>query len=141
MCLTIKKGQESKIATEDIVCYKSVRQIRIERQIKGVYFTQYQFAKVELGNTYTSDLVVQRHLIEEDNVDIGLHTFVNYNDAYRNARMHTSIFHGTSVIKCIIPKGAKYYFGTFGFIDSYASDVLTYVEVLDTIPPSDANSF
>jgi len=34
-------------------------------------------------------------------------------------------------IKCVIPKGSTYYVGTFDYWKSYASDKLTYVEIID----------
>ena len=34
------------------------------------------------------------------------------------------------VVECVIPKGSKYYIGTFYDKISYASDTLTYVKII-----------
>ena len=81
------------------------------------FLTPYQLAIVKLGKTYTSALL--REL--DTAIEIGLHSFANYEDAKNNG--------SGVVVKCIIPKGAEYYEGTFDRSKSYASNRLKYVEI------------
>ena len=81
------------------------------------YHTAYRKFKVEIGNTYTSELIR-----EEYEVSIGLHSFAKLKDCKND---------GSGVyVRCIIPKGAKYYRGTFFGNSSYASDTLIYKEIV-----------
>ena len=80
------------------------------------YKTPYKKAIVEIGETYTSELEKTGDTIEK-----GLHTFKTMKDAKYLSHI---------VTKCIIPKGSKYYKGMCGIDVSYASDCLTYVEIV-----------
>lgn len=81
------------------------------------YYTAYREFKVEIGNTYTSELIR-----EENEVSIGLHSFAKLKDCKND---------GSGVyIRCIIPKGAKYYRGTFFGANCYASDTLIYKKIV-----------
>lgn len=91
-------------------------------KIKGVEYvtaklvTYYREADVEVGKTYTSELVQVKNTIET-----GLHSY---------EKIPFAIY--SIVVKCIIPKGSKYYVGIFGNNVSYASDTLKYVEIIST---------
>ena len=87
------------------------------------YETYYQEAEVEIGKTYTSDLIKCLDTVED-----GLHSFENFSDA--NFEAMCCIWHKHIVVKCIIPKGSKYYKGLFGSYDSYVSNKLTYIEII-----------
>ena len=80
------------------------------------YQTIYQGFKVKMGETYTSDLEKISDYIEK-----GLHSFETMEDAKYLSHV---------VAKCIIPKGSKYYKGTFLGDISYASDRLTYLKII-----------
>ena len=80
------------------------------------YQTIYQGFKVEIGETYTSELEKI-----DDSIEKGLHSFETMEDAKYLSHI---------VAKCIIPKGSKYYKGTFLGDISYASDRLTYIEII-----------
>ena len=80
------------------------------------YRTYYKSLKVEMGETYTSDLINLGKKVE-----IGLHSF--------KTKMGAK-FLSKTIAKCIIPKGSKYYIGEFTCETSYASDCLTYVEIV-----------
>ena len=80
------------------------------------YQTFYRDFKVEIGETYTSDLINLGKRVE-----IGLHSFETMEDAK---------FYSSIVAKCIIPKGSRYYEGFFGHDVSYASDRITYVGII-----------
>ena len=55
---------------------------------------------------------------------MGLHSYASIRDT------QYSILVNEVIAKCIIPKGASYYKGRFGGYTSYASDILTYVELI-----------
>lgn len=84
------------------------------------YETPYQNFKVKIGETYSSGLIKV-----EDEVHIGLHSFADLKD------IEYSIYTTRIVAKCIIPKDSFYYKGKFGGVLSYASDKLTYVEIIE----------
>ena len=80
------------------------------------YQTIYQGFKVKMGETYTSELEKI-----DDSIEKGLHSFETMEDAKYLSHV---------VAKCIIPKGSKYYKGTFLGDISYASDRLTYLKII-----------
>ena len=85
----------------------------------NVYQTVYQNVTVKIGETYTSSL---EKII--DTVHMGLHSYANIRDTQH------SILGREVIAKCIIPKGASYYKGRHDTYTSYASDTLTYVELI-----------
>lgn len=124
MCLILKSSKtKPKIATKDIVCYKGV----IETY-EGL-MTPYQIFKVEIGKTYFSEISKYSNEIE-----VALHSFINYKEIvkWKKTEMHLGgMENELKLVKCIIPKGATYYVGTFNFYDSYASSELKYVELVN----------
>ena len=84
-----------------------------------LYQTIYRYFTVKIGETYTSSL--ERI---DDTVHEGLHSYASIRDI-QNSRSENEV-----IAKCIIPKGASYYKGRFEGYTSYASDILTYVELI-----------
>lgn len=84
-----------------------------------LYTTIYQNFLVKIGETYTSPLEKIG-----DTIGPGLHSYADVEKAY------IFIHKGEVMVKCIIPKGASYYKGTYEGGTSYASDTLTYVELI-----------
>ena len=150
MCLIIKKGQRCKYAKEDIVCYKVVR--RFDKFDKTHYETPYRNCYVEFNITYdesTDGMVIKKG---SDDIIINcdselyravyggaFHSFKKYSDAVNEATdwgMFNDI--AAVVVKCIIPKGAKYYEGEVnlysgiigGFPEGYASDKIIYTNTI-----------
>ena len=80
--------------------------------------TPYRFFPIEIGKTYDSELIKSDDYIYE-----GLHSFKNLHDVKND---YSGIY-----AKCLIPKGSKYYEGKFNECDSYASDKLTYVKIIE----------
>jgi hypothetical protein len=78
--------------------------------------TPFKNFKVIIGETYTSELIKD----EAGNVHEGLHSF----------RSYKNLSNSGIIAKCIIPKGSQYYEGKFGKKISYASNKLTYVEIV-----------
>lgn len=89
------------------------------------YVTPYQNSPVMIGKTYKSNLFKEDKF---DFVNIGLHSFKNLEDAKVGLSMNYSV-----LVKCIIPKGSDYYEGIFNYKKSYASDTLTYVELITNL--------
>jgi hypothetical protein len=88
-------------------------------QIEKFLLTPYKEARITIGETYSS--VLKK---DEDAIYQALHSFANLADT--REEIEEGIY-----VKCIIPKGAKYYEGEFDGCPSYASDKLTYVEIVD----------
>ena len=129
MCLVLK-ADEVKVAESDIICYKVV--LKTDED----FVTYYRRSKVKLGCTYESELVVEdgfnTSLNQVKVVEKGLHTF--------DCTLHASYFMDSNfnqdsvLIQCVIPKGSKYYVGCFNsYYNSYASEKLVYVKVIDKL--------
>lgn len=121
MCLDIKRFSFAKRAKTDIVCYKFL--------VKNDYnelATPYRYRLITIGSTYESELKVKSRFFKNSRVEDGLHSLVNKSDVSR-------CFRGTRgvVVKCIIPAGSRYFEGHFDIYMSYASDKITYVEIID----------
>ena len=80
--------------------------------------TPYRDFIVEIGKTYDSILVKNLEYVHQ-----GLHSYKNPIDT---KRYDYGIY-----VECIIPKGSEYYEGTFCDKDSYASNKLTYVKIIE----------
>ena len=89
--------------------------------IKSMYTTPFQDFEVEIGREYKSEL--QKIYRCAGMVGRGLHSY---------ARKPRIADKGCIIAKCIIPKGSKYYKGTFRGRVSYASDTIRYVRLLDS---------
>jgi hypothetical protein len=86
------------------------------------FLTPFQNVEIKIGETYKSELIGYGLSIED-----GIHSFKSLEAAKRIASFDKNSF----VVKCIIPKGSKYYVGEYGNGHvSYASDTLKYVEIL-----------
>jgi len=129
MCLQVKEGTLPKIAKKDIVCYKHLITTSYG------YFTTYMHEKVELGNTYSSKL----DPIVYNEINMGLHSFSSLKSTILDAKDELKPYfsHTYIIVKCVIPKGATYYKGTFQTrecVNSYVSDQITYTnQILKTI--------
>jgi len=101
------------------MCVQSIT-INGKELLKGRYETPYKHFSITIGNTYTSELED-----EQEEINVGLHSFITLEDAKNDSSESTDVF-----CKCIIPKDSEYYEGTFGDAKSYASNKLTYVELV-----------
>ncbi len=84
------------------------------------FSTLYRRFPVEIEKTYESDL----RIIDSSRIEEGLHSF-----KHRPANYYKDS--NTIFVKCIIPKGAIYYKGIFDGHISYASNKLTYLEIIE----------
>lgn len=124
MCSVVDYKPELKIATEDIVCYKSVyvkkksylfgliKRYKIKSTIKGF--------KYKLNKLYKTKLCPFRRIVGLYYSDSGFYSYKNNNNCE---------------VKCVIPKGSKYYLTPgntkIGFYEEiYISDKIKIVEIL-----------
>ena len=101
MCLVTNNPEH--IAKEDITCYKVVF-------LEGnKLLSFYQGFKYILNNLYTTVISYTHDLIEEDYICIerAFHSYTSLNSAIRFLQKYT--FSNAVIVKCIIPKGAKFY--------------------------------
>lgn len=101
MCLVTNNPEQ--IAKEDITCYKIV----FLEDNKLLSF--YQGFEYILNNLYTTVISYTHDLIEEDYICIerAFHSYTSLDYAMRFLQTHA--IYGATIVKCIIPKGAKFY--------------------------------
>lgn len=133
MCLEIFKPKypdeisEPKIAKKNITCYKLFRQVGMLSNPPYLE-SPYQNSVYEIGKKKTSKLICYMVSCGQA-VSIGLHSFNNYQSAIDNTSGW--VMSKIIIVKCIIPKGAKYYTGTFDFrYPCRASTELIPIEIL-----------
>lgn len=121
MCLNLPTNYKPKIAKKAVKCYKVLRVLR-----DNSYETPYQEMKVEIGQAYTSELIIEGRQF----IYVGIHSFTSKGKAKLEYDFWK--FSGAVIVKCEIPKGSTYYRGTYeDENDSYASDSLKYVEIIE----------
>lgn len=126
MCLTIKKGQRFLIVKTDIVCYK----VLMERESELSTFFRHEIIK--LKNTYYSKLSRHYFRYTDPIIEEALHSFVDYNSVKLfKVNQWTNPLQRVKIAKCIVPKGSKYIKGFFQKYEGYASDCLTYLEIVN----------
>lgn len=132
MCLIIRKNAKVKTAEKDIVCYKVV-----EKGAKSGYATPFFNMPISIGEEYGDVSLEKKDNIHGIVVEEGYHSLKTFEDAadYTAMLMLLHQFHHFTIVKCVIPKGAKYYDGRttikFGELhNGYASDKIRYVEVV-----------
>ena len=101
MCLVTNNPEQ--IAKEDITCYKVV--FLEDSKLLSFY---YGFEYI-LNNLYTTGILYIHDLIEEDYICIerAFHSYISLDSAIRFLQKNT--FSNAVIVKCIIPKGAKFY--------------------------------
>jgi len=87
--------------------------------------TPYRNMPVVIGNTYKSDVIVEKSDSNEDIINVGLHSFTTVEYCRQDIDNSKDI-----IVECVIPKDSVCYLGTFGSMGSYVSDTLTYVKVI-----------
>lgn len=136
MCLVITKFNKLKVAQEDIKCYK----ILYKSVHSDMYYAPYQNFIYMLGETYFTNMSVSydcniyglsffkfmlyyffNNLLDIKGVNQGFHSYVNLKNAIKER--NEDLNHEELVIcECIIPKGSKYYKGTYMHYNGYVSD-------------------
>lgn len=129
MCLRTKQTTFL-VAQKDIVCYKILKVVHnVGRQnktlIRSPYYTSYTWNLGELRKSkLTSRPLKYTPYSNDRQINVGFHTF----KTRREARINKNDIYLGVIFKCIIPKGSKYYLGTFGEERSYASDQIIVKE-------------
>lgn len=144
MCLFIKRGEEPKIAKQDIICFK------IMQYYNHVYIPPYygRFGDISLyiingkedymadNQECHSDVLRHGHSEREDAICEGyIHTFATARGVISEYENFLCVIRPTSVykiFKCIIPKGTEYYLGNYESDSAYASRKIRFVEEIDT---------
>lgn len=99
MCLVTMNPEQT--AKEDITCYKVVF-------LKGnKLLSFYRGFEYILNNLYTTVILYTHDLIEENYLCIenAFHSYISLKSAANFLHVHAD----TAIVKCIIPKGAKFY--------------------------------
>jgi len=121
MCLTISIFQRQKIAKEDIECYKYVD------LYYGSYQTLFMTQNIIIGETYHSEIYgkLRSSLLFQIDIREGLHSCHTKYDLIQLYICATTPH--TKIVKCIIPKGSKYYSSN----KEYVSNTLKYIEIVN----------
>lgn len=121
MCLIIEENSIKITANEDVVVYKYV--VKTEEGLE----TPFWRAKVVFNEVITSDIKKTNNRIS-----MAIHSCIILQECLNEGCLF-GVFLDCEIvyIKCIIPKGSKYYIGTFGGRDSYASNQLIYKEIIE----------
>jgi len=132
MCLDIynKKNLRKRFAWRDITCYKFlVRTDYVD------YRTPYKNFKIEIGETYKSELVLTKYHEFYASVSQGIHSLETIKNvrAVIDGDFYESKATDFVIVKCIIPRFSRYYVGEFVNQKSFASDRLKYVEIIDSL--------
>lgn len=140
MCL-YTKSLEAKVAKKDIVCYKLLHENIIYPSKARYYYTPFQEKNIILGQEVKANGELKkgtRRLYQ-------FSSYKEYNNLVHSGAIHTfATFKGVEefmlkyaseydmqnsvVVRCVIPKGTKYYEGIFEStgLKSYASKKLIY---------------
>lgn len=130
MCLDTNQNQIPLIAEEDITVYKLLR-----NNGDGRLLSMYRYMHYQIGEEYTSELkyFTNEYPVEDAiaYVEEGLHSYSSTAIELVQFFAQNSDYNGDIiVVECVVPKGAKYYVGTFGGYDSIASDRLRTIRIL-----------
>lgn len=119
------------IAEEDIVCFKLAYPDSECDQIAVSAVREHEYVLGALASS-PLELVEEKHPYytgyTEHSISKGIHSFVSLDSTYAYMHYARCIFkEGVTIYRCVIPKGSKYYFGTFANRNCYASDRLIMV--------------
>ena len=115
------------VAENDIVCHKIVRKSNWQHNIYLPYF-RYMFTNMtyEIGKTYEAKITTSGNLYREVDIHEGLHCYDSSNKIMVskygltpiNSTVGCTYFYENRpvTLKCVIPKGTKYYENKYGEI-------------------------
>jgi hypothetical protein len=142
MCLVVKKNAKIQKAKKDITVYKLV----LEDNEKNNFQTPFQKQAVKIGETYETDGVFERikpgelvrlcNGMEDDEVYINsglFHSFLDKEEAIKVYSMYKYLGHQPVLVKCTIPKGAKYLTGWCKFQRSYIVEIIIEKHICQSI--------
>ena len=123
MCLLV--NTEYKIAKEDIICYKVLYKSHYDQSLHSPYFAfKWELNKLTKakGKPYIRTIEGQK---KKKIMKGYFHTFKTIKSAKNLKRR---LYYGQFIYKCIIPKGTKYWEGTFNDCKGFASKNLIIKE-------------
>ena len=131
MCLDTH-WQKAKVAKQDIICYKIVTRGRGMR--RGTYKSYWREYKYSLGGYYHEPCFMPDLEGRESRTQIeGKPTFFCDYGFHSYSRGAGHLFgHGDVLIKCVIPKGVRYYESTRG--SEYCAEEIKVIAQAKTIP-------
>lgn len=115
MCLNCTNSRV-KVAKQDIVCYKYLRENINDRGIAHAQHHNNFIYRLKRGTKFTSDLIRRNKVINK-----GLHSYSKINTVNNKYFIQA---------RFIIPKGTKYHEGSHGRFSGYASEKLVYQEII-----------
>jgi hypothetical protein len=144
MCLRLKENYEAYVAEKNIICFKSLRikhfKASEKYEAKDLYITPFRRVKIDLGNTYISDIKIigynyGKNLVKVSKVSQGLHSYKLKKDCISSTKLQMSgLFQcDFAIARCIIPAGSVYYVGEFGNSICYASNKIYYDKIVKVI--------
>ena len=140
MCLYTTQ-KVPKIAQEDITCYKVLEICNPEWEVesgrkrkskktvlRSIYYPNFKWS---IDKRYRSKLeVIQpRHTVNHYSVATAFHSYQTLESA--KSYYETTSVDPCVIVRCIIPKGAKYCVGQHGNEDGYASNRMIMKEIVD----------
>ena len=134
MCLITTKNIPE-IAQEDIVCYKFYVLHKVKDDINSSSYNKDGLSSPYRGvpapniNEVANTELGKVHLYDSNIVMKGFHSYKYLEDLIKELYFWQS--YNIMIFKCIIPKGAKYYEGTFGESPSYCSESIILKETVD----------
>lgn len=104
MCLYTTQTK-SLIAKKDITCYKVVHL----HENETLFRSEFRFFEYKIGRVYSLCTSVKQWVPNQyGNMYSGFHSFTTLRNALTYGGKHMAL------LKCVIPKGARYYVGDFG---------------------------
>ena len=139
MCLITTKNIPE-IAQEDIVCYKFYVLHKVKDDInspydKDKYLSPYRGVPAPNINEVANTELDKAYLCDSNTSNLkyfvmkGFHSYKYLDDLIKELSFWLS--YDTMIFKCIIPKGTKYYEGTFDGSSSYCSESIILKEAID----------
>ena len=118
MCLYTTQSK-SLIAKKDITCYKVVHL----HENETLFRSEFRFFEYKIGRTYRLRIGVKQWVPNNCYLHSGFHSFATLKNALE--------YGGKCMVllKCVIPKGARYYVGDFrqGYRTQYCSNRIRVV--------------
>ncbi len=152
MCLVLnnqwKLAHRSKVAKEDMTVYKVMQRSPSLVNYKGEevfprdrFFSPFRFEEYSLGQTIKSGFSYGLvsgvgGFLPKFSVERGIHSLPTIDAANKMKPYTRDQYFQTIIVKCVIPKGARYHEGYWGFsgkddyIPNIVSNQLTFVEIL-----------
>ncbi len=136
MCLIVNKKASKRTAKKDIVVWK------VLQEHKHVYYTAYMALPIYMHQTYKEDLGSMKKDGDEESyriIEEGFHSLVHFSAAKNELSALKNLYNLIAedenyhfvISKCIIPAGAKYYKGLYGGDESYVSNTIKYIEIVN----------